>query len=223
MKNKFLSLIFASCLIVPGAFALTACGEPDCEHDWRVMRMPTVHGTGATACMKCGQDGMVFPALNETDYTVSGTNPDYRLYSYVTDDETYEFYHSNFEVTYDNNLNGYSICDYLGTSSSVVIPQTITSHEGEFSVVSIRDEAFADNTAIISVVLPDGIKELSGGAFKGCTNLSSINLPDGLTAIDNYALSQTKLSEIVVPGSVTRIGNFLENCEYVEKLSIPFV
>ena len=57
----------------------------------------------------------------------------------------------------------------------VVIEPTVTDAEGnEYPVTSISDNAFADQTGITSVVLPETIEELGSGVFDGCTELTSI-------------------------------------------------
>lgn len=66
-----------------------------------------------------------------------------------------------------------------------------------------------------AVILPDTVTELGHSAFYNCTDLESIVLSNGLTTIPNYALGgQSKLTEVVVPASVTDItqGAFV-SCE----------
>ena len=47
------------------------------------------------------------------------------------------------------------------------------------------------------------------GAFYGCTSLSSITLPEGLTTIGEYAFRDcTSLSSITFPEGLTKIGEF---------------
>ena len=51
-----------------------------------------------------------------------------------------------------------------------------------------------------------GIKTIDDNAFSNCSGLNIITLPEGLTAIGNYAFSDCSLSRIVLPESVERIG-----------------
>lgn len=44
-------------------------------------------------------------------------------------------------------------------------------------------------------------------AFWGCSQLTSINLPNGLTTIRNYAFYLTGLTELVLPDSITTLGD----------------
>ena len=49
--------------------------------------------------------------------------------------------------------------------------------------------------------------DIEDEAFKGCTNLKSITIPDNVTDIGDYAFSDcTSLESIKIPNSVTDIG-----------------
>lgn len=62
---------------------------------------------------------------------------------------------------------------------------------------------FENSTNLRSVQLPSTMKELGYDAFCGCTLLASINLPEGLETLGWNAFSETSLTSIVVPASVT--------------------
>ena len=75
---------------------------------------------------------------------------------------------------------------------------------------------FYNFTALTSVKLPSTLKTIKGGntmalnygAFRGCTALENITLPDGLTSIDNNAFREcSALKRIVIPDSVTNLGS----------------
>ncbi len=86
------------------------------------------------------------------------------------------------EFQYAVKLNDEAvITKYLGTSSSVVIPNTIS--DGNYTVVEIGVDAFRDKT-----------------------NLTSITLPNSLTIISDYAFYRTRITSVVIPSSVTSIG-----------------
>ena len=70
-------------------------------------------------------------------------------------------------------------------SSSIVIPE---SYEGR-NVTIIESRAFYGCTDLTSITLPEGLTSIGDDAFTRCSGLTSITLPDGLSSIGNYAFS----------------------------------
>lgn len=69
------------------------------------------------------------------------------------------------------------------------------------------------NSTLKKVILPDTITSLANDAFKSCSALSEINLPEGLVTIGNYALRSTAVTSITIPSTVTVInGNAFTGC-----------
>ena len=108
--------------------------------------------------------------------------------------------------------------------SEISIPST---YNGK-TVTGIGNSAFARNTTITSVRMSDNITSLGISAFYVCSNLQSIvlsnnittlsyqslayttslqtiSLPNSLEFIDTYALQNTGLTELTIPGSVEEI------------------
>jgi hypothetical protein len=57
------------------------------------------------------------------------------------------------------------------------------------------------------VTLPGSVKVIEVAAFCECKNLSTIHLPDGLTTIGADAFYKCPLRDVIVPDSVTEIGD----------------
>ncbi len=75
------------------------------------------------------------------------------------------------------------------------------------SVTSIGSSAFRYCTGLTSVTIPDSVTSIGYSAFNDCTGLTSITIPDSVTSIDEYAFSGcTGLTSITIPDSVTSIG-----------------
>ena len=67
-----------------------------------------------------------------------------------------------YEVTADNTI---TITKYNGEEQEVIIPSTINGK----TVTRIGDCAFKDCTSLTSVNIPDSVTRIGDGAFKGCS------------------------------------------------------
>ena len=78
-----------------------------------------------------------------------------------------------------------------------------------------------------SSVIPDdgSVTSIGNGAFRGCSGLTSIVIPDSVTSIGNGAFRGCSgLTSITIPGSVTNIGNgAFEYCSSLTNITVPFV
>jgi len=79
---------------------------------------------------------------------------------------------------------------------------------GAFEGTDLQRLYFSDpQPALGNVFLPSTLTEIAAEAFKGCGNITNINLLEGLLTIGDYAFSFcTGLSTITIPSSVTYIG-----------------
>jgi len=79
----------------------------------------------------------------------------------------------------------------MGTSTAtdavVIIPETFECNGKIYKVTSIRDHAFRYCTALSSITIPNSVTSIGISAFSGCTSLTSITLPIGVTQIGNTA------------------------------------
>lgn len=92
------------------------------------------------------------------------------------------------------------------------------------SVVSIGEQAFSDCSRLTDITVPQSVTYIGVKAFDSCTNLSSITLStNNITSIRPYTFSGcSELSSIVIPDGVTSIqlGTFF-NCTKLTSISIP--
>ena len=91
------------------------------------------------------------------------------------------------------------------------------------SVTSIGDDAFRNCSGLTSVVIPDSVTSIGGGAFAGCKGLTSITIPNSVTSIGYSAFAYcTGLTSITIPDSVTSIGDdAFRNCSGLTSVVIP--
>ena len=96
------------------------------------------------------------------------------------------------------------ITDYNGSAKTVDIPEKINGK----SVTSIGDCAFRYCTSLKSITIPNSVMEIGSSAFSGCSSLTSITILNSVTEIGVYAFKGcTSLTSITIPNSVTNIGD----------------
>ncbi len=64
---------------------------------------------------------------------------------------------------------------------------TATTFTALPSTVMILSNAFSGNTALTTVVLPEGLREIGASAFAGCTALTTVNIPKSVETIGENA------------------------------------
>ncbi len=96
---------------------------------------------------------------------------------------------------------------------SVTIPETIT-------IIPVW--AFGCCRALQYVTLPRSLKIIGNSAFNSCSLTAGINLPEGLQSIGGSAFVACDFSEIVIPNSVTEIGDCaFAACPKLTSVSLP--
>lgn len=177
-----------------------------------------VYDIGATATLSAkAKDGYAFKmwtdGVTEADRVVVAKD----VSSYTAVFEAVNETNPAF-FTYEVTPFGASITGYNGSDSIIKIPQKI---EG-LAVVKLGDNCF-DSSSVASVVLPDGLTEISDGAFWHCTKLYSVTLPDTVTTIGNKAFWQcTSLLSVNLPEGLTSLGDYAFNCCHaLETISFP--
>lgn len=80
---------------------------------------------------------------------------------------------------YRKTLEGVEILDYLGSAQTLILPEQI---EGS-PVVSLGERAFAENSTLSAVVLPESLRSVGWFCFYGCVSLSSVTLGDAVESI----------------------------------------
>lgn len=121
---------------------------------------------------------------NATRYTVSFPNSEY--FTYIGDQVFFQTSPNMESITIPASVT------HIGKKSFALnedsIPVTIPE---DSKLEVIGDQAFANNSAITALDLPDTLTTIGSQAFSNCTSLTSISIPKSVTSIetdtfDNY-------------------------------------
>ena len=85
----------------------------------------------------------------------------------------------------ENTDNTITVTGYSGSDDTVILPAKISGKE----ISEIGDGAFAGNTAITGIVVPEGVTAIGDNAFNGCTGLKTVVIPGSVTSIGEGAFS----------------------------------
>lgn len=131
-------------------------------------------------------------------------------------------------VTLPETLTFIGQYSFMGSGlESVKIPNSVlylganaTSVPSGYSVIS---GAFKECTSLKSVTLPEGLIFLGGYTFMGCTSLEEIVIPETVTRIGSYAFSGcTALKKVNIPENVEQLGTYVfEDCNALESVVVP--
>ena len=111
------------------------------------------------------------------------------------------------------------ITKYAGNSATCVIPSEIDGKK----VTEIGDSAFKGCTELTSITIPDGVTGIGNKAFSDCTSLETVTIPASVTYVrDSAFYGCTSLKSVTIPESVTYIGGYaFAECYSLKYADIP--
>lgn len=126
-------------------------------------------------------------------------------------------------ITYRINEKEAMVAAVEPSLTEANIPSAVEFEGNRYLVIKINGYAFADNTNLTAVTLPDGLVEIGNGAFSGCKNLESVTLPESLKTFGYNAFRSCKsLKTVKIPSGVTAIpSSCFRECSSLESVTIP--
>lgn len=122
-------------------------------------------------------------------------------------------------LNYSMSSTEYSV---TGTGDIELTECTIRSERNGLPVTQIGSGAFKNCTTVTTITIPDSVTYIGNSAFSGCTALESVTFGGGLTSVGSYAFQNCSvLSEIIIPDSVTEIGSSaFSGCTALENVTL---
>ena len=87
-------------------------------------------------------------------------------------------------------------------SGDIAIPASLIYGEINYSVTLIPDSAFRECSKLTSITIPDSVTSIGGSAFFNCSSLTSVVIGDSVTSIGNNAFDGcTSLKSVYFEGN----------------------
>lgn len=132
---------------------------------------------------------------NRSGYTFIGWDGSFK--NILTNTTLQAIYQEATEgLIFEERDEGYIVTDYEGSATSIAIPSIYNGRD----VVAIGVDAFLENKTLVSVHLPESLKDIGNRAFYECTLLSTINIPSSVLRIGRAAFYNCEsLISITIP------------------------
>ncbi len=141
----------------------------------------------------------------------------------ISADDYYKETEDGF-IYYLNEYDNYAeVLAYNGTKTDIVVPSAINGipvrlMSGAFSVGG--DMGSYKNNSIKSVVLPDGITNMSY-CFQNCNDLTSVVLPGTINSIRGSFVNCAKLQKIDLPEGLNELYYSFRSCTSLKTVTLP--
>ena len=121
------------------------------------------------------------------------------------------------QFTFTTNSGTITITKYTGSGGAVVIPGTTNG----LQVISIGNNAFKNCSSLSNVTIPDSVTSIGSSAFESCTSLSSATIGTNVIFIGDNAFDHcSSLASVTIPNSVTSIGISFNYCTSLTNITI---
>ena len=160
-------------------------------------------------------DGSNIASFNLTGYNSLGnTFTDYNGIIYNYSYDNNNYYYY-FSEQFQNTIGNNAFNSTYNNRFINLIFFTISDN-----VNSIGDDAFNFCRNLSSINIPYGVTDIGSSAFSNCNNLSSITIPNTVTTIGIYVFENSGLSNITIENSIIGSSMF-SSCGNLSSVTIP--
>ena len=135
----------------------------------------------------------------------------------------YYYITSSSDLTVAVTYQGTSCSEYSNEySGEVTIPESVSYDGNTYSVTSIGIQAFKGCTGLTSITIPNSVTSIGNSAFSDCSGLKSVTIPSSVTSIGSGAFASCSgLTSIEIPNGVTSIGDYaFRDCSGLTSVTI---
>ena len=113
--------------------------------------------------------------------------------------------------------------EQASASGEITIPETITDDkEKEYQVTAIGFGAFRGCSELTSINIPNSVTSIGQDAFCRCSNLKSAIISSSVTTIEQGVFSRTGLTSVTIPEGVTSLGQWaFDNSPELAEVELP--
>ena len=198
-----------------GSYILTFTNSADATYDWDNLRDEVLSAT-------------TVKIVTEGDYTLTEDDVAHILGA-QDGDYPYNWFATSFKNLQaldmgDAQLVSDNYLKYMKAAKQSNLGLTnLTSFTFPRTTSKIPVEMFNENITIQEIIMLEGsLTEISKDAFKGCTNLSTVVIPNGTTKIGSGAFQKCVFENISFPNTLEEIGpNAFERCQNLKSITIP--
>lgn len=157
------------------------------------------------------QDGVLFDKnVTRIIYYPTSRKGDYVIPETVTElgDRVFQGRSELTGITIGSNVKSIGQYAFNSCSKLAFVKFTATPDGTAKVPLTMGDSAFRSCTGLLSIELPDRLVSIGQNAFTQCTKLTEVRIPDGTTTIGTSAFSNCyKLETVTLPKNLEKLGN----------------